>query len=198
MCPDKPGNTQVNPGVAIHIIFTEDLVQYRNGIKSVRCPHCGRTGRLNCHGWLRGNGEDAACDARVRGARFFCCNRGRRKGCGRTFSAMLPANMPGFSVSCGVLDNFIAGVGKGLSRKAAWEAVRSPYSLQTAYDLWNRLRRCQSVVRTRLREIRPPPAAASPDSMLQTLDHLKAAFPSGDGAVCEYQSFFQQSFLSKA
>jgi len=166
----------------------------------VRCPHCGRTGRLNCHGWLRGNSEvsGAANGQRIRGARFYCSKRGNRQGCGKTFSAMKPANMPGFSVSCGVLEGFVAGVRKGLSRKAAWEAVRSPYSLQTAYDLWNRLRRCQSVVRTRLHKARPPPRQTSPDSMLQTLDHLKAAFPAGDGPVCEYQSFFQQSFLAKA
>jgi len=165
----------------------------------VRCPHCGRTGWLNCHGWLRGYGADVGCGnvRKVRGARFFCCNRGNRQGCGKTFSAMLHGNIPTFSVSCGVLWDFIAGVRKGLSRKAAWEAVRSPYSLQTAYDLWNRLRRCQSVVRTRLRKARPPPAQTSPDAMLQTLDHLKAAFPFGDGPVCEYQSFFQQSFLAK-
>lgn len=185
-------------GVTVDIIFVKDLVQYRKDIKSVRCPHCGRRGRLNCHGWLRGNREDTASGSRVRGARFYCSNRGRRQGCGKTFSAMLSSNMPGSSVSCGVLWDFIAGVRKGLSRKAAWEGLRSPYSLQTAYDLWNRLRRCQSTVRTRLREIRPPPPAASPDPLLQTIDHLERALPSGDGPVCEYQMFFRQSFFAKA
>src|SRR6056297_1987040 len=149
MCPDNPTNTlNISRDVAINSIFTKDLDQYRKEIKSVGCPHCGKTGWLNCHGWLRGNGEVVGDGdgRRVRGARFFCCNRGRRQGCGKTFSAMLPANMPGFSVSARILGKFIAGARKGLSRKAAWEGLRSPYSVQTAYDLWNRLRRCQSTV----------------------------------------------------
>jgi len=201
MCPDNPTNTlNISRDVAINSIFTKDLDQYRKEIKSVRCPHCGKTGWLNCHGWLRGNSEVVGDGdgRRVRGARFFCCNRGRRQGCGKTFSAMLPANMPGFSVSARILGKFIAGARKGLSRKAAWEGLRSPYSVQTAYDLWNRLRRCQSIVRTRLHRARPPPEAPSPDPLLQTIDHLEKAFPSGDGPVCEYQAFFQCSFLETA
>ena len=199
--PRQPINTiNITRDVAIHIIFTKDLDQYKKEIKSVRCPHCKRLGMLNCHGWLRGNSEDIGRGngRRVRGARFFCCNRGRRQGCGKTFSAMLPANIPGHSVSCGLVEEFIAGVRQGLSRKAAWEGLRSPYSIQTAYDLWNRLRRCQSTVRTRLHRARPPPEAASPDPLLQTIDHLEKAFPSGDGPVCEYQVLFQCSFLETA
>ena len=72
----------------------QEAQQFRETVKQRRCPFCQLIGFLICHGYLRGfspdcpEGSDSAEDA-LRGWRFYCSNRGRRQGCGHTFSVLL-------------------------------------------------------------------------------------------------------------
>ncbi len=60
----------------------------RRESKLLACPHCRRIGWLIGHGFLRGYASNGR-DQRLRGRRFFCSNRNRRRGCGRTCSVLL-------------------------------------------------------------------------------------------------------------
>lgn len=170
------------------------LKQWRSELKLERCPHCGATGFLICHGYLRGYGETNDCDT-IRGRRFFCSNRDRRKGCGSTFS-LLFANLPrNFSVSAATLWNFLKGIAKGLSRKAAWEGLHSPFSLETAYRLWRRIRHSQIPIRARLSRQTPPPRTKASEPLFEMTAHLQTVFPTASCPLSAFQEHFQQGFL---
>lgn len=66
----------------------EDLKRFHFQLKQTLCPYCKSIGFLNLHGYLRGYDEHDCCKMVVRGRRIFCNNRGRRTGCGRTFSIL--------------------------------------------------------------------------------------------------------------
>lgn len=131
------------------------------GLKLAACPHCHRTGALIGHGFLRGYAERGS-DVEVRGRRFFCSDRGRRTGCGRTTSTKLRTVLSGYVVRTLTLWCFVQAVLDGFTRRAAWlrEACGVP-SLSSVYRLWRRLCEAQTSLRTRLcREARPPPSTA--------------------------------------
>jgi len=114
------------------------------GIKLVTCHHCGRCGALIGHGFLRGYAEHSA-DCEVRGRRFFCSNRARRPGCGRTFSTVLMTVLRGFLVRTLTLLGLAVAVLSGLTRRAAWlREAGGALSLTSGYRLWLRLQQAQS------------------------------------------------------
>lgn len=121
------------------------------------CPHCGRAGTLNGHGFLRGNAERASGKDAVRGRRFFCSDRGRRPGCGHTFSVWLAQMIAGASVRTAGLWRFYRGRLSGQSVLAAWEQARGGGSLETAYRWWRRWRRAEPALRTQFFRGREPP-----------------------------------------
>lgn len=121
------------------------------------CPRCGRHGTLNAHGFLRGGAENAPGKDAVRGRRFFCSNRGRRPGCGRTFGVCLAHVLAGASVRTGSWWRFIAARLGGASLLGAWEKARSGFSVEAARAWWRRWRQGESAVRTRLWRGREPP-----------------------------------------
>lgn len=47
-----------------------EFYQFRNKIKFIMCPHCGKSGFLICHGSLRGYSESGQ-EFIIRGQRFF-------------------------------------------------------------------------------------------------------------------------------
>ena len=142
--------------------------------KQWTCPHCGRHGTLNAHGALRGNAEDACGKDALRGRRFFCSNRERRPGCGRTFSILLATIIAGASVRSGCLWRFIRGRFETGSVLSAWEGLRSVFSVEAAYRWWRRWQRGQFELRALLCRTRDPP----PEGTLP--GHLAAVYGADD------------------
>lgn len=151
------------------------------GIKLVSCPHCGRCGALIGHGFLRGYAERGA-EQEVRGRRFFCSNRARRPGCGRTFSAVLMTVLRGFVVRTLTLLGFAVAVLSGLTRRAAWlREAGGAFALSSCYRLWRRLQEAQSALRARLCREASAPACASREPLSQLLAHFGVVLgPSGE------------------
>jgi hypothetical protein len=125
--------------------------------KEWTCPHCRRAGTLNAHGALRGLAENAPGKEARRGRRFFCSDRGRRPGCGRTFSVRLAQVFAGASVRTGAWWRFCRGRLEGLGVLAAWEAARGGFSLESAYRWWRGWGRAEPVLRARWWRGREPP-----------------------------------------
>lgn len=145
------------------------------GIKLVCCPRCKLTGALIGHGLLRGYTEQGSQSV-VRGRRYFCSNRGRRPGCGRTFSVKLKSILCGFVARTLTLWCFLQAVLGGLSRRAAWLEAGCAHgmSLSSGYRLWRRLCAAQSALRVRLCQQAPAPASAARDPLAQLVAHLTA------------------------
>jgi hypothetical protein len=163
-----------------------ELRQAHLHIKLQPCPHCGRTGTLIGHGFRRGYAEEAS-EQVIRGRRFFCSNRYRRPGCGRTFSVLLASRLRGFVVSAVTLFHFVEQVALGLARRAAWwVATKGALSVSSGYRLWRRLSGAQSALRTRLCRECPPPASGHHEPLVGLLEHFRKAFPD---AACAFSSF---------
>ncbi len=171
-----------------------ELDQYRRSLKSVQCPRCGRVGFLIGHGFLVGYTE-AGQEMVFRGRRFFCSNRYRRRGCGRTFSVMLADVLVGFMVRAGTLFAFLRTVAEGASRKAAWEKSAGAFSLESGYRMWRRLSEAQAHIKAMLCRQRPPPYSPSDEPLVQLLEHLQCVFPLSDCPFEEFQIRFQTPLL---
>jgi hypothetical protein len=149
------------------------LDQVLLGIKLLMCPHCRKTGTLIGHGFLRGYAEHGS-QLLVRGRRFFCSDRGRRAGCGRTFSVKIQTVLSGFVVCTLTLWCFLQGVIAGLTRRAAWlREAACALSLSSGYRLWRRLCAAQSALRARLCREAPAPPSSAREPLAQLCVHLR-------------------------
>ena len=76
--------------------FLSDLDRLRMlfSLCAARCPHRLVAGFLILHSFLYGYRYPDSSARMLRGQRVFCSNRGRRKGCGRTFSVYLDTTIP--------------------------------------------------------------------------------------------------------
>jgi hypothetical protein len=151
---------------------------------------------------MTGKGFGARCERVPRGQRVYCSARGRRGGCGRTFAIYLSGVVPRHSVDAPALSRLFAGLLAGLSLKAAAEALRAPFALETFYHARARLRRRLDALRVLLCRESGPPACAFADPLLQTLAHLRGASSSapsasgGSSGMCAwFQLRFQRPFL---
>lgn len=142
------------------------------GLKLTACPHCRQTGALIGHGFLHGYAEQGSEEV-VRGRRVFCSNRGRRRGCGRTFSVLLGSLLSGFVVRTLTLFCFATAVLGGQTRRAAWlREAQGALSLSSGYRLWRRLNEAQSALRGRLCRVAQPPDSVAREPLGQLLAHL--------------------------
>ncbi len=173
-----------------YCINRNDLNQYKLQIKLIQCPKCGRVGFLIGHGFLRGYAEMGQ-DMIIRGRRFFCSNRHRRQGCGHTFSVLLADFLRGFMVTTQTLWKYLQAVSDGSSRHAAWQQIGCGFSLQSAYRLWNKLRKAQAHIRSLLCRQRPPPQSNTSEPLCQLSAHLCFVFPSSSCPFACFQSYFQ-------
>ena len=172
----------------------EALFSHSLSLKQRRCPHCECARSLNRHGFLYGN-DPAAADARIlRGQRVFCCDRGRRGGCGRTFPIFLADVLPRHSVTASILWALLCMLLAGCSLKAAAESFRAPFALETLYHIVARLRGRLDVVRSLLFTRGLPPPCSSVDPLSQTLAHLRAVFPNSACPTADFQCAFQRPF----
>ena len=111
------------------------------GLKQRRCAECGAQGTLNCHSKLYGNDPASTQGGQAqRGQRVWCCNRGRRGGCGRTFSIFLAEVLPRHTVRAGALWCLLERLLAGGSIQGAVRGLRLPYALESLYHLLGRLR----------------------------------------------------------
>lgn len=172
-----------------------ELNQYLETIKFVPCPHCGKVGFLNRHGFLKGYPLKGS-NKMVRGCRVYCSNRNNRTGCGRTCSLLLSTLLLGFSIGTGLLWGFVEKVLSGNSRKHAWEELNTGLPVENAYRLWNRLVKEQSRLRTHLCRKTGPPVCASNNPMAQLIAHLDCAFPSSKCGFSAFQDYFQAPLFS--
>jgi hypothetical protein len=181
----------------MHRRFVRDAVElerYRLGAKLRPCPHCGRHGTLNAHGTLSGYAEVG--QARVmRGARFFCSNRGRRPGCGRTVSVLLAHVIPAFCVGTRTLSRFVRAVVDGDSRRAAWQRSAT-LALQSGYRLWRRLSQAQARLRTALCRRAAPPSTTHHEPLAQLLLHIRHVATVEDCELTAFQLCLQTPILS--
>jgi len=180
--------------VIAYVASFADFEPFRQGLKLMPCPHCGAVGFLICHGFLRGYNEEGL-PGFVRGRRFYCSNRGRKRGCGRTFSVLLAGVLRRCIVPARTLWQFLQGLWRGLNRKAAWERTTRRFSLETAYRLARRVNRRQSALRTLLARRSAPPQSDSPEPLVQLLAHLENLFAASACPIAAFQSEFQQPFL---
>ena len=164
-------------------------------LKQSPCPHCGCLGSLNRHSRSVGNDPVQASGQSFRGQRVFCSNRGRRVGCGRTFSLVLADVLPRHTMTASLLWRWLVEVLAGLSFKAAVEKLRLPFALETVYRLRRGLRRGLALVRTQLCREQSPPVSTHTDPLLQTVEHLRAVFSGSGCPPADFQLHFQRPFL---
>lgn len=138
-----------------------ELAALSRQTKTWACPHCQQTGQVNRHGWLRGLAAAGPGKTAVRGRRFFCSNRGRRRGCGRTFSVRFATVLAGATVRTGTLWRFLVARFGGASVLGAWTQAGSGFSLEATYRWWRRWRRGENPMRTRLWRGREPPSGVA-------------------------------------
>lgn len=167
-------------------------------IKLQSCPHCRVTGTLIGHGFLRGYAERSS-ERVLRGRRLYCSNRGRRRGCGRTFSVKLSTVLCGFVVRTATLWGFAKAVLAGLTRRAAWlgEACGA-LSLPSGYRLWRRLCSAQSGLRVRLCRYSSVPACRSAEPLAQLFAHLGGVVGTAEiDLLAAFQCRLQQGLFDR-
>ena len=126
---------------------------------------------------------------------MFCSNRGRRGGCGRTFSLLLADVLPRHTFTAAWVWPWLVELLAGLSLKAAAEKLRLPFALESVYRLRRKLRRRLDDLRARLCREQPPPTSPQSDPLLQTVEHLRAVFAGPGCPPATFQLHFQEPFL---
>lgn len=135
-----------------------ELDSHAQNARQWACPHCRQTGWINGHGRLLGLDEAAASGKTIlRGRRFLCSARGRRRGCGHTFSVVLATVLTAATVRTVTFWRFAQERLGGKSVAAAWEGCGGRFSLEAAYGWWRRWARGEPQVRTVLLGSRAPP-----------------------------------------
>lgn len=122
--------------------FVESLLDFESlieGAKTYACRHCGRVGTLVGHGFLRGYAENSSA-LLVRAQRFFCSNRGRRRGCGRTDSSFIAHFVPHFTITTLTLWRLFSRLSSECSAFSNSQAEPFPLCPRSAYRLANRLK----------------------------------------------------------
>lgn len=166
-------------------------------LKQLRCPECGAAETLNCHSKLFGNDPNSPDrQGRVRrGQRVWCSNRGQRGGCGRSFSIFLAEVLPRHTLTGAQVWQLLKRLLSGGSIKAAVEALRLPFALESLYHLLHRLKGRLSQVRSLLCREQKAPASSQTDPLLQTVEHLRKVFPRGACPPSDFQLHFQRPLL---
>ena len=100
----------------------DELARRCRTVKLMRCPVCGKVGALILHGPLRGCCGCARW-GRVRGQRFWCSNRHRRRGCGHTFSMVFSWVLRGRQATAPQLWAFLGALRRGEGLARAWRGA---------------------------------------------------------------------------
>jgi hypothetical protein len=130
-----------------------------------------------------------------RGQRIFCCNRGQRCGCGRTFSIFLAEVLPRHTVSASLLWQVLCRLLTDASVKAGAEALRLPFALETLYHLLRRFRLRLPELLSRLGSQEQVAKSSQTDPLLQSIEHLQSVFAQEGCPLIQFQIQFQTSLL---
>lgn len=107
------------------------------------------------------------------------------------FAAVLPRH----SVTTALLVRLLGGLLAGAALKAAAEALRTFFAVETFYRLRQRLRRRLDVLRVLLHGEQAAPVSAQSDALLQTVEHLQRLFRQEPDALAAFQLRFQRAVL---
>jgi hypothetical protein len=149
---------------------------------------------LNRHGYLRGYGEGSDCCA-VRANRVYCSNKGKKKGCGKTFSQFHDGIIPGQRLKADTVWKFLSFILKGLSRAAA--VLQTPSLADypgRARRLWKQLILKLPELRANLHRVQKPPDYNGASHVIQTIAHLASVYPHSKCPVSEYIKSFGVGF----
>lgn len=171
------------------------LAKYLLLLKQLCCPQCGAMETLNRHSKLFGNDPGKPDGQSLRGQRVWCSNRGARGGCGNSFSIVLDEVLPRHCLTATWVWQWLLKLLAGASLKAAVEALRPPFALETFYRLRRQLRQRQDALRAALCRKLDPPASAQSDPLLQTAEHLQTVFARSECPLAGFQAQFQLPFL---
>lgn len=175
-------------------VTEKTLNEYDRVVKHYACPSCRKTGKLIFHGYLRGYAETSS-EQVIRGRRIFCNNRKKSRGCGKTFSLLLPDFIARCTITSATLSTVIALLLKSCSPAAVARKVLGSFSNRYIYGLLVRLRLRQSFLRSKLLTRHSYEKLSCADPLLQTLHHLTEAFPDEENPVSSFQIFFKTSFF---
>jgi len=167
----------------------DDIEEFLRSLPEAVCPHCGAKGEFARHDniWRSGGAENG-----LRGKRVFCDNR-RGRGCGRTVALWLSDTLRGRCLRAAILMRFILELLAGSSVWKAWRNAETGMTLRTGYRTFRRLVNNQSVIRTELFGLSPPPLQGKEKTSLSaTLKILKETF--GVNALSIYQKTLQKAF----
>lgn len=172
----------------------EDFRQFCLRLKLTACPHCQRTGFLIRHGFLFGYNENTVNSKVQRGSRFYCSNRNRRSGCGRTFSLLAAHILRKFTLSTNGLWAVLRGFLNGLCKLEAFRRAKIAFATSSAYRIFRRVFRAQHRIRTKLQDNFQASAYTDHhDPLVLTIRHLQTAFPSASNPLSAFQVYFQTS-----
>lgn len=167
-------------------------------VRGLACPYCGKSGFVVLHGYLYGNQEENRLGRIKRGRRFFCSNRGRNLGCGRTFSYCPPTVIPRFCMGTKTLWQALLKLSNKLPVRTLFHNLSTGLSESTAIRLSARIQKIQSRIRVKLTsmDLAPPAQNGLTSALEETVRFLTAAFFESDEPISSYQLKFQESFLA--
>ena len=166
------------------------LLALRAEVLAGGCRHCDCPSALAAHGYLRGYAASGH-DTVSRGLRFFCSNRRRKPGCGRTFSILWDTVIPRCLLRTGQLFGLLQATAGAATLHGAWTASRLLISARSACRWMARWHLLAAHVRTRLCMVVQPPGKTDglPDPL--GLRHLAAAFPTEGCPLAAFQRVLQ-------
>ncbi len=178
-----------------YVSSKNELVPFKNKIKLVPCPHCKKTGLLILHGPLKGaclteEGKDLD-----KGHRFFCNNRKKRRGCGRTFSLSISYVLKYLQTSTNCLWKFLNSIINGKPKNTVFKESHFPFSIGCGNHWLNQLKKYQYKIRNLLLKKSLPPETKTRNPLIQLLQHIKTAFSAEKCPLAAYQEYFQTPFL---
>ncbi len=132
---------------------------------------------------------------RVRGQRIFCCNRGQRGGCGRTFSLYLAEVLPRHTVSASMLWQVLCNLRADSSVKAGVESLRPHFALETLYHLLGRFRLRLPELVSQLNNQSPESKVNLFDPLLRGAEDFQSAFAQEESPLAQFQLHFQKSVM---
>lgn len=170
----------------------EEFARFHQELKHRQCPHCCQSGCLILHGYLYGYAQNENWGQR--GHRVFCSNRYRKTGCGRTFGLLQSGLIKNFMINTRILAGILVLLCKGVSPFRIYNRLKHRISKTSVYRICRRFRKAQPFIRTLLTRVKDPPDTPNTiNPLIQTVIHLRSAFPGCFTA--EFQHFFQTSIL---
>jgi hypothetical protein len=148
------------------------------------------------HGFLYGYNEINNQPGFIRGRRFFCSNRNKKTGCGRTVNIFKSFIIKSFTFTANTICNFLNNIINGFSIFQAFNILNVPFSSSTPYRLFSRFRQKQSELRSLLSRFNSPPFNSNYiNPVFLTIQHLMNTFNNCECPVSAFQYTAQTSIF---